>query len=160
MDTLLTLTIISENEFWSPGLQILSEINNLENCEKLKDEREEKLYKFSNGVLLKSFLFHNFEISDADGVFCIFDARYKDHVDPAWREAVVKIINGVEENRVVLIGIRVSDKSDWSQILEEFNVNELLEKKMVSLLFFKLGVEYRLEIYDQLKVMLSTIRYQ
>jgi len=160
MDTLLTLTIISENEFWSPGLQILSEINNLENCEKLKDEREEKLYKFSNGVLLKSFLFHNFEISDADGVFCIFDARYKDHVDPTWREAVVKIINGVEENRVVLIGIRVSDKSDWSQILEEFNVNELLEKKMVSLLFFKLGVEYRLEIYDQLKVMLSTIRYQ
>jgi len=160
LDSLLTLTIISENEFWSPGLQILSEINDLEKCDKLKDEREEKLYKFSNGVVIKSFLFHNFEISETDGVFCIFDARYKDHVDPAWKDAVMKIINGVEENSVVLIGIRVSDTSDWSQILEEFNVNELLEKKMVSLLFFKLGVEYRLEIYDQLKVMLSTIRYQ
>ena len=43
--------------------------------------------------------------------------------------------------------------------LEEFDVNELLEKKMVSLLFFKIGVEYRLEIYDQLKVMLNTIKY-
>lgn len=44
--------------------------------------------------------------------------------------------------------------------MEEFNINEMLEKKSVSLLFFKLGVKYRLEIYDQLKVMLSTIRYQ
>ena len=149
----------SENEFWSPGLQILSEINGLEECEKVKDERDEKLYKFSNGVTIKNYLYHNFEVSDADGVFCIFDARYKDHVDPAWRDVVVKIINEMEENKVVLIGIRVSDKSDWSQILEEFNVNELLEQKMVSLLFFKLGLEYRLEIYDQLKVMLNTIKY-
>ncbi|MHA1930976.1 MAG: Rab family GTPase [Promethearchaeota archaeon] len=160
MDTLLTLTIISENEFWSPGLQILSEINDLEKCEKIKDEREQKMYKFSNGVLLKSYLFHNFEVSDASGVFCIFDSRYKDHIDTTWKETVEKIINGVQEHAVVLIGIRVSDKSDWSQIMEEFNVNELLERKMVSLLFFKVGVEYRLEIYDQLKVMLSTIRYQ
>jgi len=160
MDTLLTLTIISENEFWSPGLQILSEINDLENAEKLKDEREEKQYKFSNGVLLKSFLYKNFDVSDSSGVFCIFDARYKDHIDTSWKEAVEKIINGVQEHTVVLIGIRVSNKSDWSTIMEEFNVNELLEQKMISLLFFKLGVEYRLEIYDQLKVMLSTIRYQ
>ena len=63
------------------------------------------------------------------------------------------------ENKVALIGLRVSEKSDWSQIMEEFNVNELLEEKMVSLLFFKIGVEYRLEIYDQLKVMLNTIKF-
>ncbi len=159
MDTLLTLTIISENEFWSPGLQILAEINGLEDCKKLKDERDEKLYRFSNGVTLKNYLYHNFEVSDADGVFCIFDARYKDHVDPAWRDVVIKTINEMKENKVVLIGIRVSDESDWSLIMEEFDVNELLEEKMISLLFFKLGVEYRLEIYDQLKVMLNTIRY-
>jgi len=159
IESLLTLTIISENEFWSPGLQILSEINGLEECKKLKDDREEKLYKFSNGVTIKNYLYHNFEVSDADGVFCIFDARYKDHVDPAWRDVVVKIINEMEENKVVLIGIRVSNKTDWSTIMEEFDVNELLEQKMISLLFFKLGIEYRLEIYDQLKVMLNTIRY-
>lgn len=158
-ESLLTLTIISENEFWSPGLQILSDINGLDECKKLKDEREEKLYKFSNGVTIKNYLYHNFEVFDADGVFLIFDARYKDHVDPAWRDVVVKVINEMEENKVFLIGIRVSDKSDWSTIMEEFDVNELLEQKMISLLFFKLGIEYRLEIYDQLKVMLNTIRY-
>jgi Ras-related protein Rab-1A len=159
IESLLTLTIISENEFWSPGLQILSEINGLEECKKIKDERDEKLYKFSNGVTIKNYLYHNFEVSDSSGVFCIFDARYKDHIDTAWKETVEKIINEMEENKVVLIGIRVSDKSDWSTIMEEFDVNELLEQKMISLLFFKLGIEYRLEIYDQLKVMLNTIRY-
>ena len=40
---------------------------------------------------------------------------------------------------------------------EEFNVNEYLEEKMISLLFFKIGFEYRLEIYDELEVMFSTI---
>ncbi|MHA2393335.1 MAG: Rab family GTPase [Promethearchaeota archaeon] len=159
LDSLLTLTIISENEFWSPGLQILSEVNSMSDHEKLMDNFDEKIYKFTNGVTLKNYLYQNFDVTGSDGVFCIFDARYEEHIDPNWRDVVVKIINGIEENKVVLIGIRVSDKSDWSQIMEEFNVNELLEQKMVSLLFFKIGVEYRLEIYDQLKVMLNTIKY-
>jgi len=110
-------------------------------------------------VELKSFLYNNFDVGGSDGVFCIFDARQKEHIDPKWKDVVIKIINEINENKVVLIGIRVSDKSDWSAIMEEFDVNELLEQKMVSLLFFKLGLEYRLEIYDQLKVMLNTIKY-
>ena len=44
-----------------------------------------------------------------------------------------------------------------TDIMKEFNVNQYLEKKMVSLLFFKIGFEYRLEIYNQLDVMLSII---
>ncbi len=157
--SLLTLTVISENEFWSPGLQILSEINISNECEKIKDERDEKIYKYSNGVIIKNFLYTNFDVTNSDGVFCIFDAREKEHIIQDWKNVVVKIINEIGENKVVLIGIRVSDKSDWSVIMEDFNVNELLEKKMVSLLFFKIGLEYRLEIYDQLKVMLNTIKY-
>ncbi|MFX1593408.1 MAG: GTP-binding protein, partial [Promethearchaeota archaeon] len=121
-DSLLTLTIISENEYWSPGLQILSELNDLNACDKIKDDREEKLYKFSNGVLLKNYLYQNFDVSGSDGVFCIFDARDKDHIDPNWKEVVIKIINEIEKNKVVLIGIRVSDKSDWSAIMKEFDV--------------------------------------
>ena len=70
---------------------------------------------------------------------------------------IINIIQEIQENRVILIGIRVSEELDWSDILEEFNVNEYLEKKMVSLLFFKIGLEYRLEIYDELEVMFSTI---
>ncbi|MCK4370787.1 MAG: GTP-binding protein [Candidatus Lokiarchaeota archaeon] len=158
-DSLLTITVISENEFWSPGLQILTELNDLNECEKVKEEREEKVYKFSNGVTLKNYLYHNFEVEGSDGVFCIFDARDKEHIDPKWKDVVIKIINDIEKNKVVLIGLRVSEKIDWSAIMEEFDVNELLEQKMVSLLFFKLGLEYRLEIYDQLKVMLNTIKY-
>ena len=156
---LLTLTIISENEFWSPGLQILSKISGLNECEKIKDEQDEKLYKFSNGLTLRHCLYNNFEVLGSDGVFCIFDVRNKEHINPEWRDVVVKIINDIDENKVVLIGIRVSDTTDWSVLMEEFNLNELLEQKMVSLLFFKIGIEYQLEIYDQLKVMLNTINY-
>jgi len=159
LENLLTLTVISENEFWSPGLQILSDINIEYKLEMLKDDSDEKVYKFSNGVILKNFLYKNFDVTNSDGVFCIFDARYEDHIVPEWKDVVTNIINGIEENKVVLIGIRVSEKSDWSRIMEEFDVNELLEQKMISLLFFKVGVEYRLEIYDQLKVMLNTIKY-
>ncbi|MFX0106017.1 MAG: Rab family GTPase, partial [Candidatus Hodarchaeota archaeon] len=159
LDKLLVLTTISENEFWSPGFQILSDTNSGYKIEKIKDDREEKLYRFSNGVTLKNYLYNNLDIYDSDAVFCIFDARDKDHIEPKWKDVVINIINEIEANKVVLIGIRVSDKSDWSVIMEEFNVNELLEQKMVSLLFFKLGLEYRLEIFDQLKVMLNTIKY-
>ncbi|MFX1307688.1 MAG: Rab family GTPase [Promethearchaeota archaeon] len=159
LEKLLILTTISENEFWSPGFQILIDINSEYKLEKIKDDREEKVYRYSNGVLLRNYLYENLDIKDSDAAFCIFDARYKEHIDPAWKNVVMKIINDIEVNRVVLIGIRVSETSDWSAILEEFNVNQLLEQKMVSLLFFKLGLEYRLEIYDQLKVMLNTIKY-
>ncbi|MFX0087919.1 MAG: Rab family GTPase [Candidatus Hodarchaeota archaeon] len=159
LDNLLTLTVISENEFWSPGLQILSDINCEYKLEKIKDDYNEKIYKFSNGVMVKNFLYKNFDVSKSDGVFCIFDARYEDHIPSEWKDVVVKIINDLDENKVVLIGIRVTEKTNWSRIMEEFDVNELLEQKMISLLFFKIGVEYRLEIYDQLKVMLNTIKY-
>ncbi|MFX0081735.1 MAG: Rab family GTPase [Candidatus Hodarchaeota archaeon] len=159
LENLFILTVISENEFWSPGLQILSDINSEYILEKIKDEYDEKVYKFSNGVILRNYLYKNFDVSNSDGVFCIFDARYEDHIDPEWRDVVINIINDIEENKVVLIGIRVTEKNDWSRIMEEFNVNELLDQKMVSLLFFKIGVEYRLEIFDQLKVMLNTIKY-
>ncbi|MFW9989034.1 MAG: GTP-binding protein [Candidatus Odinarchaeota archaeon] len=159
LDKLLILTSISENEFWSPGFQILSDINSEYKLEKIKDAKEEKIYKFSNGIILKNYLYETLEVNDSDAVFCIFDARNKEHTVPKWKEVIIKIINNIEENCVVLIGIRVSENTNWSQILEELSVNELLEQKMVSLLFFKLGLEYRLEIFDQLKVMLNTIRF-
>ncbi|GAH04700.1 unnamed protein product, partial [marine sediment metagenome] len=86
-----------------------------------------------------------------------FDARKNTHIEQKWKDVVVNIIDNLEENKVALIGVRVSDETDWSNIMEEFNINEYLEEKMVSLLFFKIGFEYRLEIYDQLDVMFSTI---
>ncbi|MFX1269491.1 MAG: hypothetical protein ACFFAK_16140, partial [Promethearchaeota archaeon] len=154
----LVISFITENPLWSPGLQILTEINKLCDCEKVKDDKENRLYEYSNGLVIKNFLFNDFDVSDSDGVFIIFDAREKDHIEPKWKETVINIINNITENKVALIGIRVSEAIDWSQLMEEFNINNYLENKMISLLFFKIGIEYRLEIYDQLEVMLNTIK--
>ena len=153
----LTISFITENPYWSPGLQILNDVNTLCECEKLLDDKDKRLYKYSNGLIIKNFLFDNLSVKDSDGVFVIFDARKKTHIEQKWKEIVVNIISNLKENKVALIGVRVSDETDWSNIMEEFNVNQYLEKKMVSLLFFKIGFEYRLEIYDQLDVMFSTI---
>ena len=153
----LVITFITENPFWSPGLQILNEVNSLCECDKVTDDKEKRLYQYSNGLLVKNFLFDNIDVADSDGVFVIFDARDNKHIDPKWKDVVVNIISNLKENKVALIGVRVSDETDWSNVMEEFNINEYLEEKMVSLLFFKIGFEYRLEIYDQLDVMFSTI---
>jgi small GTP-binding protein len=153
----LVITFITENPFWSPGLQILNEVNSLCECDKIIDDKEKRLYQYSNGLLVKNFLFDNIDVADSDGVFVIFDARDNKHIDPKWKDVVVNIISNLKENKVALIGVRVSEETDWSNIMEEFNINEYLEEKMVSLLFFKIGFEYRLEIYDQLDVMFSTI---
>ncbi|MHA1533808.1 MAG: hypothetical protein ACTSP8_03665, partial [Promethearchaeota archaeon] len=109
------------------------------------------------GLKIKNFILDTVDIKDSDAVFVIFDARNKTHIDPKWKDVVVNIISNLKENKVALIGVRVSDETDWSNIMEEFNVNQYLEKKMVSLLFFKIGFEYRLEIYDQLDVMFNAI---
>ncbi len=153
----LVITFITENPFWSPGLQILNEVNSLCECDKIIDDKEKRLYQYSNGLLVKNFLFDNIDVADSDGVFVIFDARDNKHIDPKWKDVVVNIISNLKETKVALIGVRVSDETDWSNIMEEFNINEYLEEKMVSLLFFKIGFEYRLEIYDQLDVMFSTM---
>jgi len=153
----LIISFVTDSPFWSPGLQILNDVNNLCECEKVIDDKEKRLYKYSNGLLIRNFIFDNLDITDSDGVFVIFDARDKEHIGPNWKEVVINIIQNLSENKVALIGVRVSDQSDWSNIMEEFNVNEYLEKKMISLLFFKIGFEYRLEIYDQLEVMFNAI---
>jgi len=153
----LNLVFIAESPFWSPGLQILTEIEQLGQATETEKVNAEKVYEYPNGLILKNFLYINFEVSTADGVFCIFDAREKLHIDPSWKEIVINIIQNVQENKVVLIGIRVSENMDWSHLMEEINVNKLLEEKMVSLMFFKIGEEYRLEIFDELNIMLSTI---
>ena len=154
----LVISFITENPLWSPGLQILTDINKLCDCEKLIDDKERRLYEYSNGLVIKNFLFDNIDISDSDGIFIIFDARNREHIEPKWKETVTSIIDNITENKVALIGIRVSEASDWSQLLEEFNISKYLENQMISLLFFKIGIEYRLEIYDQLEVMLNTIK--
>ena len=98
------------------------------------------------------------KISDTDGVFCIFDARKKEHCDPDWNDIIKKIIEKIKKNKVILIGIAVSEETDWSLLMEEFDVYEEAEEKMITLLFFKIGEDYRMEIFTQLGVMLNSIK--
>ena len=153
----LNLVFIAENPFWSPGLQILTEIERLGQAIETEKVNADKTYEYPNGLILKNYLYINFDVSTADGVFCIFDARDRLHIAPSWKEIVINIIKNIQENKVVLIGIRISENMDWSHLMEEINVNQFLEEKMVSLMFFKIGDEYRLEIFDELNIMLSTI---
>ncbi|MBD3213263.1 MAG: GTP-binding protein [Candidatus Lokiarchaeota archaeon] len=153
----LNISFITKSPFWSPGLQILNSIMSNFNLISESKDKDQHKFVYENGVTLNNYTYDSMDVKGADGVFCIFDARKEQHILPEWKEIVIDIINTLEEKKVALIGIRVSSDVNWSSLLEEFDVNEYLEKKMISFLFFKLGDEYRFEIFDQLKVMFSTI---
>ncbi|MFO7794949.1 MAG: GTP-binding protein [Promethearchaeati archaeon] len=153
----LTITFLTESKYWSPALQILNSIlSEFELANKI-EEKNRHIYEYKNGICLRNYSYDSMEIKNSDGIFCIFDARNRDSIKPEWRDIIIEIIKTIDEKKVVLVGIRVSENVDWSKIMEEFNINEYLEKKMISFLFFRIGEEYRLEIFDQLKVMFSTI---
>jgi len=153
----LTITFLTESRYWSPALQILNSILSDSNLETKIEEKEKQIYKYESGIILRNYSYDSMDIKNSDGIFCIFDARNRESIKKEWRDIIINIIESMDEKKVILVGIRVSENVDWSNIMEEFNINEYLEKKMVSFLFFKIGDEYRLEIFDQLKVMFSTI---
>jgi small GTP-binding protein len=154
----LTLTFITENPLWNPALQIMIESSENKQLLNAKDEEDEKLYQYSNGLVLKNCIYFLKDVSDSDGVFCIFDARDRDSINPKWTFIVSKIIEFLEKNKVVVIGILVSEQNDWSKLIQEFRLDEELERKMGSIIFFKMGKEFQLEIHNQLKAMLTAIK--
>jgi small GTP-binding protein len=154
----LTITFVSEDPTWSPGLQVLSEIKTLGSCTKFRDKKTEKIYQYPSGLVLKNYSFDNVKAMDSDCVFCLFDAREKEHIDPKWNNIINKLIKKLERNKVISIGVRISENGDWSQLIEEFDVSDQAEKKMVTILFFKLGDEHRIEIFEQLGNLLKTIK--
>ncbi|MFX1309668.1 MAG: Rab family GTPase, partial [Promethearchaeota archaeon] len=153
-----TISFINESVQSSPGLQIITNITNLGEKSLIRDYDDEEVYQFTNGLILKQHHYSAAEdISSSDGIFCIFDVRTTGKIDPKWKEIIIKIIENTKENGVILIGIRASESSNWSEIIQQLNVNEYLDKKVVDLLFFRIGSDFRLDIFDQLKVMLSAI---
>ena len=154
----LTISFITENTMWSPGLQIIANIKKLGEQTLARNYEDEQVYQYLNGLITKQ---HNYsaadDISSSDGVFCVFDARDKDHVDPKWKEIIIQIIENSKDKGVILIGIRAVESTSWSQILEELNVDEHLDNKTIDLFFFRIGRDFRLDIFDQLKSMFSVI---
>ncbi len=154
---ILELTFITENLNWNPGFQTIINIEKLGEFSKVKDNPNEKLYPYKNGLLVSSYTYDEFNLSTSDGVFIIFDAREKEHIDPKWREILMKIIRKLRQKRAVIVGLRVSDDKNWSQLMEEFVTDKDLEEKVVSVLFLKIGPDYREKFYEHLKLMLELI---
>jgi len=154
---ILELTFITYSMSWNPGFHTILDIEKLGDFSKIKDSNEEKLYTYKNGVILGSYLYDKFNLSNSDGVFCIFDARDKEHIDPNWKEVLIQIIQKIRKKRTIIVGVRVSDDKNWSQLMEEFVIDEDLEEKVVSIVFLKIGSDYREKIYDYLKLMLNAI---
>ncbi len=154
----ITLSFITESSVWSPGLQIITNISNLGEKSLVRDYDDEQVYQYTNGMILKQHEYSALDdISSSDGIFCVFDVRSREQIDPIFREMLLKIVENAKENAVILVGVRASESSNWSEIIDQLNIDEQVDKKVVDLLFFKIGLEFRLDIFDQLEVMLSAI---
>jgi len=155
----LELSFFSESLLWSPAVKILTSIKKLGEFELVKDEDGEQVYKYKNGLTFKNNELSYRDVSKSDGICCIFDAIGAQHIEAHWRELVIKIIQVIDENIELLVGIRVVDEEHYGIMLEEFDLDAELEKKMVNISFFKLGDEFQLDIYDQLKNLLNSIKF-
>ncbi|MFX1292935.1 MAG: tetratricopeptide repeat protein [Promethearchaeota archaeon] len=153
-----TISFITEDPLWSPALQILTDIKELGEYTKVKDKINEKIFQYSNGLLLKNYVSDSLNFSESDAIFCIFDAREKEHIDPKWKETINEITKKFRDNIVILIGIRISEKINWSKLMEEFDINEEMEDMIGSILFFKISQDYKLEIYELIEFMLNFIK--
>jgi small GTP-binding protein len=154
----LVLSFITSNPMWNPALQMLVEVNQNQECFKHSDDGDEKYFEYTNGLVLKSCLYFLKEVWDSDGVFCIFDARNMDSINPKWNYVLNKIIQLLKPGKVLVIGILISDNTEWSHLLNQFNIEEQYQTKMGSILFFKIGDDFRSEIFNQLLAMLDAIK--
>ncbi len=154
---ILELTFITYSFSWNPGFHTILDIEKLGDFSKIKDSSEEKLFTYKNGVILSSYLYDKFNLSNSDGIFCIFDARDKEHIDPKWKEVLIQIIQKIRKKRTIIVGVRVSEDQNWSQLMEELVIDEDLEEKVVSIVFLKIGSDYREKIHDYLKLWLNAI---
>ncbi|MFX1345094.1 MAG: GTP-binding protein [Promethearchaeota archaeon] len=154
---MLSIAFISKDHLNNPGLKLLTEIPQLDLISK-KGKKDKKIYKSSNGLILESYNFDSMKVSDSDGVFIIFDGKNSDSIDPQWNNVIMKIIESLKDNTVILIGIIIRKEVDWSGMMSQFNFYTKLEEKQISYFIFKIASESRLELYEQLNIMFNTIR--
>lgn len=154
---ILELSFINDNLSWSPGFQAIMDLDNLGEYSKIKDLPDEKLFAYKNGLIVNNFQYNNYNLANTDGAFIIFDAREKEHIDPSWKETLLTIAQKIRKKRVIIVGVRVSDDSSWSQLIGELAIEEELGDKLVMVLFLKIGPDFRTKIYDNIKVMLDAI---
>ena len=81
-----------------------------------------------------------------------------DSIDPKWNYVINKIIQLLNQGKVLVIGVLVSESCNWSEFINQFNIEEANQTKMGSILFFKIGDDYQSEIYNQLVAMLDAMK--
>jgi small GTP-binding protein len=153
----LSIAFISENHMDNPGLNLLKEIEHLELSSK-KEKKDKEIYKSLNGLTLECYNFNSMKVSDSDGVLIIFDSRNRDSIDAKWNTIILKIIESIKDNAVILIGILTKKNVNWSKLMGEFNFYPKLEEKQISYFIFKIDSESRLDFFEQLNTMFNTIR--
>ena len=67
------------------------------------------------------------------------------------------MIENLKDNTVVLIVVITKKDVNWSKMMSEFNFYTKLEEKQISYFISKIDSEIRLELFDQLRIMLNTI---
>jgi small GTP-binding protein len=154
----LTITFLNSTELWNPIFRILSEIDGLGKPSSIKDKKKQKQYEYENGLILKSYIFDSYKVADSDGVICIFDARERTTIDETWIHILSDIINSLKKNKVISVGIRVSNEKIWSKLIESFKLDSLAEEQLVSLLFFRIINDSPLDVYELLSATLDTIK--
>jgi len=154
---ILEISFINESLSWSPGFQTITNLKELGDYSVIKDSDKEQLYAFKNGLIVNNFLYDTFNLANTDGAFIIFDARDKIHIDPKWKEILINTLIKIRKKRVIIVALRITESSDWSQLMEEFKIEEDLEEKLVTILFLKIGSDFREKMYEHLKLMLNAI---
>jgi len=154
----LILSFISEKPLENPCSELMIDLKELGQYEIDKGKKKEETLKYSSGLIIKNHDYESFKTIDSDGVFCVFDARDKDKIDPEWNETLNKIVEKIKKNKVIIIGIFAPDDADITNIIEEFEVGEKLEKKNISILFFKMNPERRIDIYEKIEVLILEIK--
>jgi small GTP-binding protein len=153
-----TLSFITDSSNWSPGLQIITNIKQLGEKALVRDYDDEQVYQYTNGMILKQHEYSAVDdVSSSDGIFSIFEVSPSGEIDPKWKDIIIRMVENSKENAVILMAIRASESSNWSQIIEKLNVDKQQLKKDIDLLYFRIGPDFRLDVFDQLKIMLSAI---
>ncbi|MHA1148593.1 MAG: Rab family GTPase [Promethearchaeota archaeon] len=149
----LTLAFITESTIWSPALNLIKNLSQLGDFQLTKDEDNMKFYQYDNGLILKSYNTEIGDLSDCDGIFIFLDAFEKEHMGQAWMTLLANVSESMREDCSVFIGLRVKDDETYSRIISELDIDE------EDVLIFKLGDEFQLIIYEQLKNMLNNIKF-
>jgi len=154
----LSLSFISQNPLENPCIELMIELKELGQYEKAKSKKKEQMLKFSSGLIIKNHDYNSFKTIDSEGVFCIFDGRGKEKIDQVWNGTLNDIVDKIKKNKVIIIGILADDSADITQIIDEFEVDEKIARKNISILFFKINPENRLDIYEKIEVLILEIK--